>query len=896
MSVLCEYTLAPLFEIWLANMADELDVVDIEGDECDPDLGDFGDRAALLQNQYMQSAWKTNTGVLPWELDRSISAENREVIENMLMEEQYYLTGKEMPESVWANAPPNPKPKLKRSPAKSSASGSSTATRWSQQEKVLFETGLAQFGRRWTKISKLVGSRTVFQVKSYARQYFKHKAKSEGNTTAVAPPTAPVVLGHVPETSSAFSTSGLSVPSHLSALTNVVRIERLGDEEEEEVDITDDLSDEGGSGGGVGVIGENRRIEGKGEDLQAGVHTETCEPGAPEELDNQGETHQDLSNQTLTSLGETDQEQPNCSPPSSLTIPSPCLAVQAPSGQCEGGTAEPQRDPVESGEDTGGSRWTEAGEGEESEEEEEELKYPEQEVELDPATITEEEKQAIPEFFEGRSSKTPGRYLRIRNYILDQWLKSKPRYLNKTSVRPGLKNCGDVNCIGRIHTYLELIGAINFNCDQAVYNRPRMVDRSKPRDSRDTLEYQLAQRLQSMRTRKRRVRDVWGNWRDAKDLEGQTYEHLSAEELALRREEMRRQSKPCKVSRHRRLLDPFQLIPCRVFGEDRPEPFQVIVCAEALLVMDMHAHVSMGEVIGLLGGAYSEEDKVLKIFAAEPCNSVSTGLQCEMDPLSQTQACEMLSSLGSAVVGWYHSHPTFHPNPSLRDIHTQDQFQSYFSRGGAPFIGMIVSPFDPANPSPRSQTTCLMVREDQGPTGPQKLPYRFDYQCSQQQPDWGQLMRRAEWIICKYKHAHGSVQMDRLFRRDSHLTCLEKMMASLGRYLEPLPEEGGPFLSQIHALFQSHFVSQQPRDQDESGTSGSPEPINAHAFPFAQPINVSLTGDTGTQENWENESVSPTDNLETPNIKSINSHQAKEEISHPIRFGSVLLTGHDYLF
>ena len=122
---------------------------------------------------------------------------------------------------------------------------------------------------------------------------------------------------------------------------------------------------------------------------------------------------------------------------------------------------------------------------------------------------------------------------------------------------------------------------------------------------------------------------------------------------------------------------------------------------------------------------------------------------------------------------------------------------------------MIVSPFDPANPSPRSQTTCLMVREDQGPTGPQstthtplnitpftthyqpgifilslflslslpfsELPYRFDYQCSQQQPDWGQLMRRAEWIICKYKHAHGSVQMDRLFRRDSHLTCLEKV-------------------------------------------------------------------------------------------------------------------------
>jgi protein MYSM1 len=42
--------------------------------------------------------------------------------------------------------------------------------------------------------------------------------------------------------------------------------------------------------------------------------------------------------------------------------------------------------------------------------------------------------------------------------------KCKPEYLNKTSVRPGLKNCGDVNSIGRIHAYLEQIGAINFGC------------------------------------------------------------------------------------------------------------------------------------------------------------------------------------------------------------------------------------------------------------------------------------------------------------------------------------------------------------------------------------------------------------------------------------------------
>lgn len=57
----------------------------------------------------------------------------------------------------------------------------------------------------------------------------------------------------------------------------------------------------------------------------------------------------------------------------------------------------------------------------EDEEEEEELKIPEQEIQMDMEAITEEEKQAIPEFFEGRPSKTPERYLKIRNYILDQW-------------------------------------------------------------------------------------------------------------------------------------------------------------------------------------------------------------------------------------------------------------------------------------------------------------------------------------------------------------------------------------------------------------------------------------------------------------------------------------------
>uniref|UniRef100_A0A8D3BTP4 Myb-like, SWIRM and MPN domain-containing protein 1 n=1 Tax=Scophthalmus maximus TaxID=52904 RepID=A0A8D3BTP4_SCOMX len=538
----------------------------------------------------------------------------------MLQEEHYYLTGEELPSHIWESEAINKPKQVKNSPARASVSGSSS--RWSKQEKDLFEEGLAQFGRRWTKIAKLVDSRTVLQVKSYARQYFKHKVKSEPRSEA--PSAGPV----------------LQPPQPPSILANTVRIEKLSDDEDEDVDITNDLNDDGDAH----------------DKSQTGVKTEPEQQmGTGIPTDSPTEEQQEAGRTEVENSADKIEQMPN----------------------------QRSEEDLEESED------------------EEELKVPEEEIKMDKDTITEDEKQAIPEFFEGRPSKTPERYLKIRNYILDQWLKSKPKYLNKTSVRPGLKNCGDVNCIGRIHTYLELIGAINFNCEQAVYNRPKVVDRSKHKEGKDVLEaYQLAQRLQSMRTRKRRVRDIWGNWCDAKDLEGQTYEH--------------------KPKLYIYTSHPSELW-CLTLFPSSQEPFQVIVCAETLLIMDMHAHVSRGEVIGLLGGTFNEEDKVLKICVAEPCNSVSTGLQCEMDPVSQTQACDVLLSQGYGVVGWYHSHPTFHPNPSVRDINTQDQFQSYFSRGGAPFIGMIVSPFDPANPSPHSQTTCLLVKESQEHSGPQSM-------------------------------------------------------------------------------------------------------------------------------------------------------------------------------
>lgn len=91
--------------------------------------------------------------------------------------------------------------------------------------------------------------------------------------------------------------------------------------------------------------------------------------------------------------------------------------------------------------------------------------------------VSDEEMAQNPEWFKQKYSKTPDRYLKIRNHMLDCWNHCKPRYLTKTSARKGLKDCGDVNAIGRVHQYLESIGAINVDCTTNAPRPPKRVPR-----------------------------------------------------------------------------------------------------------------------------------------------------------------------------------------------------------------------------------------------------------------------------------------------------------------------------------------------------------------------------------------------------------------------------------
>jgi proteasome lid subunit RPN8/RPN11 len=153
------------------------------------------------------------------------------------------------------------------------------------------------------------------------------------------------------------------------------------------------------------------------------------------------------------------------------------------------------------------------------------------------------------------------------------------------------------------------------------------------------------------------------------------------------------------------------------------QPFAVALAPQALLVADFHAHLSLCEVAGLLGGAFDPAARALTIAAAFPCARVGGGAgsatSVELDPASQVAAMQAMGELGLTPVGWYHSHPTFPARPSVTDNGAQRNGQALArdaASGLEPWVGVIVGPYAEALPSPASQV-CVWVTRTRGGGG-----------------------------------------------------------------------------------------------------------------------------------------------------------------------------------
>ncbi|XP_074596977.1 histone H2A deubiquitinase MYSM1-like [Brevipalpus obovatus] len=284
-------------------------------------------------------------------------------------------------------------------------------------------------------------------------------------------------------------------------------------------------------------------------------------------------------------------------------------------------------------------------------------------------------------------------------------------------------------------------------------------------------------------------------------------------------------SKPPKTrARH----NPFKLIPCSKYGNNLEAPFKLSISVEALAIIDVHSHCVQTEVIGLLGGLYCSKYRQLNVMTAEPCESLTgytTDLQCEMDPVSLSAASERLARDGHHIVGWYHSHPTFVPNPSLRDLETQAEFQSLFAKDqNTPFLALILNPYSSQSTSlsPSTTTTsnahrsnlvsrykCLMLSDQDINQGDSKTPYAFSPLLVRRDKLFYNLTKRLEELCTKIEGQPSTFCVtDKLKGKD--IQYLHKISTSLKHHFETTGlsnVESGRLIDQINAILLNHLKS-----------------------------------------------------------------------------------------
>ncbi|XP_015790739.1 histone H2A deubiquitinase MYSM1 [Tetranychus urticae] len=264
--------------------------------------------------------------------------------------------------------------------------------------------------------------------------------------------------------------------------------------------------------------------------------------------------------------------------------------------------------------------------------------------------------------------------------------------------------------------------------------------------------------------------------------------------------------------------NPFKLVPCEKYGNNTEAPFILNLSVEALALIDVHSHCVQTEVIGLLGGLYCSRYRQLNILTAEPCESLTAGtsdLQCEMDPVSQADAFERLTKAGYQVVGWYHSHPTFVPNPSLRDLETQAKYQQLFADGNQPFLSLILNPYSTPHQTLTknnlvSKYKCLMLSEHiSSSQNESRTPYAFNPLLVRREKLFYNLTHRLEELCSKIEGKPSTLCItDKLRGKD--MPYLTKILTSLRHHFETTglsKIESERLVDQIRAILLEHLRS-----------------------------------------------------------------------------------------
>jgi len=144
------------------------------------------------------------------------------------------------------------------------------------------------------------------------------------------------------------------------------------------------------------------------------------------------------------------------------------------------------------------------------------------------------------------------------------------------------------------------------------------------------------------------------------------------------------------------------------FTDDgKMQPFTVSVSTSAMLILDLHSHLSKEEVCGYLAGHWDPNAHNLAITHTFPCLLDPKEAGTEAAQKLETDIYEDLYGKHLNLVGWYHSNPKGPAAPSAKDCFDQLDFQikllGQSDSTYTPCVGLICAPYqEEANSSESS--------------------------------------------------------------------------------------------------------------------------------------------------------------------------------------------------
>lgn len=128
----------------------------------------------------------------------------------------------------------------------------------------------------------------------------------------------------------------------------------------------------------------------------------------------------------------------------------------------------------------------------------------------------------------------------------------------------------------------------------------------------------------------------------------------------------------------------------------RIQPFLINMTTSATLLIDFHSHLTTNEVCGYLGGTWDFNTHNLNITHTFPL--LNTRFDREKTSDCEYEIQKAMLDKNIQLVGWYHSHPRFSAQPTLRDCDKQMDYQIKL-RGTSdstysPCVGVIFSSYD----------------------------------------------------------------------------------------------------------------------------------------------------------------------------------------------------------